>query len=192
MSRLPKLDEAALSPAQQTVFDAITNGPRGQVVGPLRVWLQSPALAEKAQALGQYARYDSSLPPLLSELAILVTARFWSSGFEWAHHVPIALDAGLPERAIAAIARASRFEFHDPNLQAVFDFAVMLHRDKQVSTPVYEAAVAELGQRGCVDLVGVCGYYTLISMTINVFDVPTGEGPDLPELSIPQMAYFTT
>ena len=86
MSRLPELDEAALTAHQQKVFDDIASGPRGNVYGPLRVWLQSPGLAETAQALGQYARYDSALPEHLSELAILVTARYWSSGFEWSHH----------------------------------------------------------------------------------------------------------
>lgn len=184
MSRLPALDEAALTPEQQTVFDAIASGPRGTVVGPLRVWLQSPGLAAKAQALGQYARYDSVLPEHLSELAILVTARYWSSGFEWTHHAPIALAAGVPLAAVTAISQAQRFTFDDPKMQAVFDFAVELHRDKRVSNSVYAAAEQALGLQACVDLVGICGYYTLISMTVNVFDVPDGDGPHLPELDI--------
>ena len=96
MNRHPKLVESALSADQQAIHDDIVNGPRGAVVGPLRVWLQSPGLAKQAQALGQYARYDSVLPQVLSELAILVTARYWSSGFEWSHHVPIAIEAGVP------------------------------------------------------------------------------------------------
>ena len=91
MNRHPKLDESALSADQQAIHDDIVNGPRGAVVGPLRVWLQSPGLAKQAQALGQYARYDSVLPQVLSELAILVTALYWSSGFEWSHHVPIVI-----------------------------------------------------------------------------------------------------
>jgi 4-carboxymuconolactone decarboxylase len=181
MSRLPLLDEAALDPAQREVFDEIVSGPRGTVVGPLRVWLQSPGLAATAQALGQYARYDSVLQPHLSELAILVTARYWSAGFEWTHHAPIALAAGVPEAAVEAISMGRRFDFADPEMAAVFAFAVELHRDKAVSDATYEAALNALGMRACVDLVGVCGYYTLISMTILVFDVPDGEGPELPE-----------
>ena len=190
MSRHPDLDETALSPAQKRIYDAIASGPRGAVQGPLRVWLQSPGLAAQAQLLGQYARYDSVLPPELSELAILVTARYWSSGFEWTHHAPIALDAGVPQAAVAAIGEADRFAFEDPRMQAVFDFAVELHRDKRVSDAAYDAALAVLGLRACVDLVGICGYYTLISMTINTFDVPDGDGPALPRVNRALSEYF--
>lgn len=191
MSRYPELNEADLTAEQREVHDAIASGPRGMVVGPLRVWLQSPGLAAKAQALGQYARFDSVLPQHLSELAILVTARYWSSGFEWVHHVPIARAAGIPDAAIEAIGQARPVVFDDPAMQAVFDFAAMLHRDKRVSDPVHAAAVSALGTQGCVDLVGICGYYTLISMTINVFDVPDGDGPRLPTLDLPLASYFT-
>lgn len=190
MSRHPKLDESALSADQQVIHDDIVNGPRGAVVGPLRVWLQSPRLAKQAQALGQYARYDSVLPQVLSELAILVTARYWSSGFEWSHHVPIALDAGVPSDAVDVISRAKRYAFEDAEMQAVFDFAVELHLLKNVSDATYDKASTLLGQQACVDLVGICGYYTLISMTINVFDVPNGEGPDLPALDVGLSDYF--
>lgn len=190
MSRIPQLDETALTADQQKIYDAIVNGPRGTVVGPLRVWLQSPGLAAQAQALGQYARYDSTLPTHLSELAILVTARYWSSGFEWTHHVPIALEAGVPEPAVQAIGRAERFTFDDAQMQAVFDFAVELHLFKKVSDAAYAAAERALGVQVCVDLVGICGYYTLISMTINVFDVADGVGPALPKLEMAVGDYF--
>ena len=143
-----------------------------------------------AQALGQYARYESVLPLHLSELAILVTARYFSSGFEWKQHAPIALIAGIPEQAVSAIANAQRFSFEDPKMQAVFDFSVDLHGDRFVSDTSYNKALELLGQHACIDLVGVCGYYTFISMTINVFDVPDGEGLDLPRLSFNVQDYF--
>ncbi|WP_293442136.1 carboxymuconolactone decarboxylase family protein [Planktotalea sp.] len=173
------------------IHDDIVNGPRGAVVGPLRVWLQSPGLAKQAQALGQYARYDSVLPQVLSELAILVTARYWSSGFEWSHHAPIAIEAGLSRDAVDAISKAKRYAFGDAEMQAVFDFAVELHLLKNVSDVTYDKALTLLGQQACVDLVGICGYYTLISMTINVFDVPDGEGPNLPALDLGLSRYFS-
>ena len=191
MNRHPKLDESALSADQQAIHDDIVNGPRGAVVGPLRVWLQSPRLAKQAQALGQYARYESALPQVLSELAILVTARYWSSGFEWSHHVPIAIEAGVPSDAVDAISKAKCYAFEDAKMQAVFDFAVELHLLKNVSDVTYDKALTLLGQQACVDLVGICGYYTLISMTINVFDVPDGEGPNLPALDLGLSRYFS-
>ena len=182
--RLPDLDVGTMSDAQKAVHDRIVAGPRGQVVGPLRVWLHSPILADKAQALGQFARYDSALPSRLSELAILVTARLWSSGFEWTHHAPIALEAGLPEGVVRAIGEGRCPSFERADERAVFDFAVALHRDRRVSDAVYHRAVAALGEVGTVDLVGVCGYYTLISMTINAFQVQDGDGPALPRVDL--------
>lgn len=193
MTRNPRYvgpDEEALSDDQVAVAEAIKSGPRGEVVGPLRVWLTNPGLASRAQQLGQYARYDSLLPEYLSELAILVTGRYWSSGFEWAHHAPIAIRAGHSEAVVRDISLARRPEFSNDAARAVFEFAVELHRDKRVSDETYAAAERLLGIKKCVDLVGVCGYYTLISMTINAFEVPDGEGPGLPVLDIPPAEYF--
>jgi len=179
-----------LTDRQREVIDTIKSGPRGAVQGPLRVWVHSPELADRAQALGQFARYDTTLSPVQSELAILVTARIWSSGFEWAHHAPIAAREGLPEAVIAAIARANRPQFDDPVLEAIFDFVVELHRDRDVTQPTFDAALRQIGQVGVVDLTGICGYYGLISMTINAFRVPDGEGPELPTLDAPVEAFF--
>lgn len=189
-SRLPAFDPATFTPDQQRAYDAIKSGPRGDVLGPLRVWLRSPEMAQKAQALGQYARYDSVLPMMLSELAILVTGRVWSSGFEWAHHVPLALGAGVSQTVVDAIAHAKRPTLDDPKQAAVFDFCVELHRDRQVSESTFATAKSQLGEQAVVDLVAICGYYTLISMTINVFDVPTGDGPTLPVLTQPLSEWF--
>ena len=177
-------EKAEFSTDQSKVFERIAAGPRGDVVGPLKVWLGSPAMADRAQALGQFARYDSSLAPHLSELAILVTARIWSSGFEWAHHVPIALAAGISEEAVAAIGQGQRPVLPETDMQAVFEAAVELHRDMVISDPVYQRAEASLGAQGLVDLVAICGYYTLISMTINAFEVPDGDGPAIPVLDL--------
>ncbi|MEN3793523.1 carboxymuconolactone decarboxylase family protein [Fulvimarina sp. MAC3] len=170
------LDENALTPEQRTVFDAIASGPRGIVEGPLRVWLQSPELAEKAQALGAFCRYGTRLPPKLSELAILVTGAFWQSGFEWAVHAPIARQEGLGETVIEAIRLGNRPDFSDEAEEAIYDFANELHRDHRVDDDTYRRVTALFGQEGAVELTGILGYYTLISMTINAFAVPLPEG----------------
>lgn len=180
MKRLQPPDLDNLSPEQKDVADAIIAGPRKAVVGPLRVWLHRPELARHAQRLGQYCRYDTSLPPILSELAILVTARAWSSEFEWSAHKAIALEAGLSPDVVDAIRRRAPPPFEDDRQRAVYAFAWELHSARKVSEPVYKAAVAALGADAVVDLTGILGYYTLVSMTLNVFEVP-GEGP--PEMS---------
>ena len=176
MPRPPLLDETALTPAQRSIYDAILNGPRGIVEGPLRIWLHSPGLADKAQALGAFCRYGTTLPAELSELAILVTGAFWASGFEWAVHAPIAARAGLAENVIEAIRQGRRPDGLSETATAVHDFAVELHRDHAVNDATYARAEAALGLQGVVDLVGILGYYTLISMTINAFHVPLPDG----------------
>ncbi|MBC7155404.1 MAG: carboxymuconolactone decarboxylase family protein [Rhodobacteraceae bacterium] len=170
--RPPVLDPDTLSAEQKMIHDAIVNGPRGVVQGPLRVWLQSAGLADKAQALGAFCRFDTSLPPRLSELAILITGAFWKAGFEWAGHAPIAEKAGVDPRVIEAIRTGAAPSFDHEDEAVLYDFATSLHRDHAVSDAVYARAVAQFGTRTVVELVGILGYYTLISMTINAFRVP--------------------
>lgn len=179
--RLPTLDPANLTAEQKAIHDAIAAGPRGKVQGPLAVWLHSPGLADNAQRLGAFCRFGTSLEPRLSELAILVTGRVWSAQFEWAVHKPIALRAGLSEAVVEAIRNRSTPPFERDDERVVHDFARALHVDRKVPQALYDEAVATLGVTGVVDLVGILGYYTLISMTINAFNVPL-EGSQVAEL----------
>ena len=183
MRPLP-FDSEQLNKEQSSVYETILNGPRGEVVGPLKVWLKSPSLAMKAQDLGKFARYETSLSPIMSELAILVTARIWSSGFEWSHHAPIALAAGLEQHIVDALSYAKIPVFNDEKLQIIFQFCVELHRDHKISDVTYSKAYESLGEVAVIELVAICGYYGFISMTINSFAVPDGEGPTLPKLDI--------
>ena len=177
MSRLPDVLEAGLSPEQQKVYDAIVSGPRRVVRGPLRIWLHSAPLAEHAQELGAFCRYHSSLPPRLSELAILVTGAIWKAGYEWNVHAPDALKAGIDPAILEAIRTGRTPDFKEADAAAVYQFARELIETRQVSEPTFRKAEQELGARGVVDLVGVLGYYGLISMTIKAFEVPP-EGDD--------------
>lgn len=174
--RPPRLEAADLTLRQQEVHDAIAGGKRGRVEGPLRVWLQSPELADRAQALGAFCRYETRLPARLSELAILVTGAFWKAGFEWAVHAPIAAAAGLAPETLEAIRTGAPPAFAEADEAAVYDFASRLHRYHKVDAETYERATNALGTEGVVELVGILGYYTLISMTINAFEVPLPDG----------------
>ena len=180
MERLQPPDLDDLTPEQEEVARAIIAGPRKAVIGPMRIWLHRPELGQHAQRLGQYCRFDSSLPPHLSELAILVTARVWSSEFEWSAHKKIALEAGVDPAIVEAIRTHRPPPFETDVQRAIYDFANMLHTERKVSDAVYQAAVTTLGEAGVVDLTAILGYYTLVSMTLNVFEVPA-EGP--PEMS---------
>jgi 4-carboxymuconolactone decarboxylase len=180
MSRLPDFDPDKLSPEQRQVYDVVVAGPRGRVVGPVRVWLQSPKLAAHAQALGAFCRFGTSLPPRLSELTILLSGAHWQAGFEWHAHAPIALGAGLDARAIEAIRIGKPPNLTKRDEAAVYAFAKELLDTQKVSDATYERAVAELGLTAVVELVGVLGYYGLISMTINAFEVSLPDGVQQP------------
>lgn len=171
MARIPDLDVNTLTPDQSRVYKAIASGPRGGVQGPLAVWLHRPELADKAQQLGRYCRYDSSLPPRLSELAILVTARIWDAAFEWDAHEPPAREAGLGDAVITALANDETPAFTQTDESVVYRFARELNLKRNVSDSLYAEAEETLGCDALVDLVGVLGYYSLISMTINAFKV---------------------
>ncbi len=179
MSRLDAPEIDTLSPEQRDVHERIASGPRGSVHGPLGIWLWRPELASHAQALGRYCRFDSSLPPRLSELAILTTARHWSAEFEWFHHKQPALDAGLNPDIVEAIRRAKTPDFSNDDEKAVYDFSSELQNNRVVSNTTYNKAVELLGQESVVDLVGILGYYSLISMTINAFEVDAPDSNDL-------------
>jgi 4-carboxymuconolactone decarboxylase len=180
MARLPELDPATFSPEQKKVHEAILAGPRGKVVGPLKVWLNNPGLAEHAQALGAYARFNSSLPPRLSELAICVTGAFWKANFEWFAHAPMAIKAGIDPAAIEAIRTGATPKLIKSDEQAIYDFAIELIAKRRVSDATFERAKTEIGQTSVIDLVGIIGYYSLVSVTLNAFEIPLPEGEKLP------------
>lgn len=180
MPRLPNLTPETMSDTQRAIHDEIVSGPRGSIGGPFLAWLQSPELADRAQALGEYVRFDSVLPAQLSELAILVTARHWRAQFEWWIHAQIAEEAGLPRAVIDAVHAGDDPPFATDAQRAVYDFAKEIYARRRVSTETYDNAVTHLGLQGTVDLVGVLGYYALVSMTLNTFEMSVPEGEDPP------------
>lgn len=182
--RLAAPDPDTYSPRQREIHDTIAGGPRGGVRGPLAIWLHRPELAARAQELGRYCRYDTSLDPRLSELCILITARIFNSEYEWAAHKPPALETGLSAEIVEAIRAGEAPELDDPELQVVHDVTCAAHRERHLDGALYARAVEVLGEERLVDLVGVIGYYTLISLTINVFRVspPAHVTPELTDV----------
>ena len=171
MSRIKDLKLEDLSNEQLEIYNEIVNGPRGDVVGPIKVWLNNPKFAKNAQKVGQYIRYESSLPARLSELSIITTGRCWSSEFEWEQHAPLAQKAGIDINYINLIAKGERPAFKKDDEQVVFDFSVECNLLKDVGEELYNEAIDLLGQSSVIDLVATCGYYNLISMTINTFKI---------------------
>lgn len=174
--RLPIIADAAMTADQLRVAEAIRSSPRGVVQGPLLAWLHSPALADRAQALGAFCRYDTSLPPRLSELAIITVGAYWKAGFEWHVHAPIAIAAGVDARAVEALRTGGTPHFVEEDEQAIWRFAHHLLHDRAVPDATYRTVEDLLGPATTVELVGLLGYYGLICMTIKAFGVPVPAG----------------
>jgi 4-carboxymuconolactone decarboxylase len=178
--RFKPLGESEMTEAQRKVYKEIASGPRGGVRGPFNALLRSPELADRAQKFGEYVRFNTSLPERLKEFAILITARHWTSQYEWhAHHIHAA-KAGLAPRLAADLARGKRPARMQDDEAAVYDFCKELHEDKAVSDSSYKAVADKFGERGVVDLIAISGYYTMVSMVLNVGRHPLPDGVPAP------------
>jgi 4-carboxymuconolactone decarboxylase len=178
--RFPPLEPAAMTPEQRRVADGIASGPRGGLRGPFQAWLRSPELAERLQKVGEYLRFNSSVPRRLNELAILITARAWDAQFEWYAHHRLAMEAGLDPAVAQDIAEGRRPATMRADEAVVFDFCDELRATRHVSDATLAAAVALLGEQGVIDLIGVSGYYDVVSMTLNVAEVALPDGVEPP------------
>jgi 4-carboxymuconolactone decarboxylase len=173
-----------MTPEQKTMFHHVVSGERRGAGGPFNVLLRSPEMGDLAQQFGASMRFHSSLPPKLNELAIIITARHWTSQYEWYVHRRAAQQAGLSEAIIQALVAGRRPTGLAPDEKAVYDFCTELLTMHQVSDATFNTAKARFGERGVVDLIGVSGYYGLVSMLLNVdqYPLPAGANPELKPL----------
>ena len=179
--RMPPIPRERMTDAQRAAADELIAGPRKAVKGPFIPLLRSPELMARLQKVGEYLRFGSALPTCLSEFATLVVARQWTQAFEWGVHVPLAIAAGTDPATIAALRDGGRPETMSADEALVFDFVTELEAERSVSDARYAAAVAALGEHGVLDLLGLVGYFTTISMVLNVArtpaDAPAGIAP---------------
>ena len=181
MPRYRVKEESELNPEQRRVYNDCKAGPRGAVPPPVHVWLDSPGLADHAHKLGGHVRFATQLTNKQTEIAILCTARYWTAQFEWAAHVRLGLNAGLSQEQIDAIAERKTPQFDDADDQLVYEFAHSYYQNHRVSDDVYARVEKRWGKKGVVDLAGLIGYYSFVSVTLNVFEVPTPPGAKLLE-----------
>jgi len=179
--RFRPLTYAEMSPQQRTMVEHLLAGERAGTGGPFNVLLRSPEMGDAAQQLGAQVRFHSSLSPRVKEMAILIVARQWTAQYEWYAHKRLALQAGLKPELIASLAAGRRPDGMQPDEQAVHTFATELMETRQVSDTTFQSAVSALGERGVVDLIGLMGYYSLVSMALNVdrYPLPDGAQPEL-------------
>lgn len=178
MNRLPALPESQWNEEQRRLAEEIINGPRGALLPPFEPLLRSPELLAHAQRMGEYLRYRSALGQRLSELAILLTARHWSQPVEWAIHAPIARDKGIPASAVQAINERRQPEELQTDEWVVYHFCRQLHQQKKVNHDIWQQAIGLWGEKGVIDLIGINGYYSFLSMIMNGAQTPVPDTGD--------------
>jgi 4-carboxymuconolactone decarboxylase len=184
-ARMPALERAQMNEAQRAAADELIAGPRRGVTGPFIALLRSPELMGHLQKVGEFLRFRSSLPPRLSEFATLVVARHWAQQFEWQVHRPLALQAGVAAETLAALREGRRPSDMNEDEALIHDFLTELNATKGVSDATYEACRARIAETGVVELTALAGYFSLVSMVLNVAHIPAGErGEPLPLLPL--------
>ncbi len=175
MSRLSELRREALDPEAQRTYDEILAA-RGSISGPFRAWLHSPEFTRRATQLGEFLRYHTSLPPRQSELVILITAQLQKSPVEWEIHEPLARKAGVPVEIISALAADARPIFDNDADEALYEFCTQLHRDHTSDELTVRKVTATFGEKAVIEIIGLCGYYTMVAMTLNALAIAGPSG----------------
>ena len=191
MARLqfPTVDE--MTPEQRNVHDEVVSGIRGRLVGPLRAVIHSPDLARRWSRLGEYLRFSTCLPKKLNELAIIVTGRRWNSQLEFLIHAEAAKAAGLDPASIEAIRVGEAPTFSEEAEAEMVRVRPPPAADWECRRPRTRSGDGRWGVRGVVELTGVIGYYTMVSMTLNAHEIPI-PADATPPLSLPSGGGLTT
>lgn len=176
MPRLAQLSVDDMTPEQKKVRDEVVAGPRGQIVGPINAWLRSPALCDKAQKLGAFCRFESSIDARLREFVILIVARRWSAQIEWWAHHPLAMKAGLDPAIADAVMARRRPGFANRDEEIVYDFCNELLDTHQIGDATYQTMLDTFGEAMTVEFVALLGYYTSVAMILNTFQELPADG----------------
>ncbi len=183
--RFAALTWETMTPEQRKMAESVLSGPRAALGGPMNILLRSPAMGDLAQQFGASMRFLTSMPAKQRELAIILVARHWTAQFEWQAHARAAEQAGLDAAIIRDIAEGRRPSKLTAEEAVVYNFTTELLTTHQVSDPTYAAAKAQLGERGVVDLIGLMGWYQMVSMLLNVDRYPLPDGAPPPLKALP-------
>jgi 4-carboxymuconolactone decarboxylase len=165
-----KYDE--MTPEQKTMVDHLLAGERGGMGGPFNVLLRSPEMGDLGQQVGARMRFHNSLPANIRETVIILTGRWWMAQYEWTAHKRLALQEGVKPEVIDAIAAGKRPSSMDAKMEAAYNFITELYKTRQVSDATFQAAKAQFGERGIVDMIGTSGWYDIVCKALDVDRYP--------------------
>jgi 4-carboxymuconolactone decarboxylase len=185
--RYPELRMDQLTPAQKAYVESLQKPPRNNTTAlknpPFKVYMRSPELASKLEAMSDYVRWGTGQPPRLTELAIMITARQWSSQWIWRGHYRAAVKDGLDPSVGADIAAGKRPTKMKEDETILYNYATEMYRDKAVSDATFAAAVKAFGEKGLIDLVATMGYYDTVAMTLITAKAVAPKEEDVPQLA---------
>jgi 4-carboxymuconolactone decarboxylase len=168
--RLPKLSFETMTPRQRTLHDKIA-GKRGKVGAPYQIWLYSPELCERVEAVGAYLRWDSAMAPKYRELSLLLAARFFDAQYSWNAHAEAAVKEGIRPETLAAIAERREPPFNDDEERLFYTFCMEVLENHFVKQETFDAARKAFGPQGIVDIIGAIGNFSTLAMLLNTFEV---------------------
>jgi 4-carboxymuconolactone decarboxylase len=185
--RFKPLTYAEMTPEQKTMIDHLLAGERANLGGPFNVLLRSPEMGDLAQQFGASMRFHAALPKRVLETVVILTARYWGAQFEWTAHKRAALQAGVNPAIVDAIAAGKRPVGMEPDIAAAYNFIAELLKTKQVSDATFATAKDAFGEKGVVDMIGLSGWYSMVSMALNVdrYPLAAGQQPELKPLANP-------
>jgi 4-carboxymuconolactone decarboxylase len=185
--RFKPLTYDEMTPGQKTMIDHLLAGERQNLGGPFNIMLRSPEMGDLAQQFGASMRFHAALPKKALETVVIVTARYWMAQFEWSAHKRAALQAGVSPAVVDAIANGKRPAGMEPDVECAYNFIAELLKTSQVSDATFQAAKDKFGEKGVVDMIALSGWYSMVSMALNVDRYPLANGaqPELKPLDNP-------
>jgi len=183
--RLPPIPADKLTPAQKKTVDEYKKARGGEPGGPWAVLTRSPELMSRTLMLSDYLRFNSTLPPRLSEFVILMTAREWGQNYEWNAHQPLAVKGGLNPEVAKAIAEGRRPAPMADDEASLYDLIQELLHNRTISDATYARAVSKFGEQAVVEAVSLSGYYTMVAMLLNTARTPLAPGIPAPLPAFP-------
>ena len=144
----------------------------GAMLGPYNPMLHFPQFGTAAWGMNTALSQHTVLPKPVHELAILVTGARFSARYELYAHEFTAEKAGLSPAKIAALAAGARPGDLTADEATAFDVATALTRGAQLPESTYQATIKAFGETGTGELIFLIGFYCLISVLLNGFDVP--------------------
>jgi 4-carboxymuconolactone decarboxylase len=179
LSRLQNLKYGDMSQDQKNLHDEILSGPRTQIAGPMHTWFLNPSYGSLIEKVGAFCRYETSIEPRLSELAIIIVARHWNANVEWFAHSEIAIKSGILQETVEAIELNKRPDFKKEDEALIFDITKSILDTKGLTDELFKRAEDTIGKTSLLDLTAIIGYYCNVAIQLNVFEIPSDDGQTL-------------